>query len=162
MSSASKLMQRLRAIWMALLLGLLLAGCGGDEADPENQIREMLDQIEAAAENRQLGELMSFVSEDYQDDNGRTPKELRAIVQLQFIRNPKIHTFKLVRDLKLLADDRASLKVLVALAGRPIDSASALSGLRADLMRFDLELVDQEGWKIRAAEWQWAEAADFL
>lgn len=148
----------------ALALGclLLLAGCGGDPSTPEEEIQNTFDQIESAAENREIGTLMAFVHDSYLDDQNQTRKDVRAAVQLEFIRNPKIHVFKLVRDLTLLSDTTASARLLVAVAGRPIDNASALSGLRADLLRFDLKLVDDDGWKIQSAAWQWAESSDFL
>ena len=158
---SSKLIARYQLIcW--LLAVLLLVGCGSDPADPEEVLRDTFDRIEAAAEDRDLGELIGYVADDYEDAGGRTIKEVRAMAQLEFIRNPKIHLFKVVRDLKMLSDTRAEATILVAMAGRPIDAASALSGLRADLMRFDLKLIDRDGWKIESAEWQLAEAKDFL
>lgn len=147
----------------ALAFGcLMLAGCGGDPSSPEEQIQMTFDQIESAAEKREIGNLMDFVSESYLDEQSRTKKDVRAVVQLEFIRNPKIHVFKLLRDLTVSSDTTASANLLVAVAGRPIDNASALAGLRADLLRFELQLVDEGGWKIRSADWQWADASDFL
>ena len=147
---------------LVLSVALLLAGCSGEETSQEQLLRNTIDQIQAAAENRQLGELMEHVSDNYKDARGRTRKEVRAISQLQFIRNPKIYTFKLVKSLALQDDLHATATVLVALAGTPIDNASALSGLRAELMRFDLKFEFDEQWQIVAAKWQRALAADFI
>ena len=79
-----------------------------------------------------------------------------------FIRNPKIHTFKVVRDVKVTDENTASATVVVALAGRPIDNASALTGLRAEMMRFDLTFEHSDQWRVIGGRWQPARAADFL
>ena len=141
---------------------LLVVSCSGEETSQEQLLKDTIDQIQDASENRQLGELMEHVSDDYRDARGRTWKEVRAISQLQFIRNPKIYTFKLIKSLALQDDRHATATVLVALAGTPIDNASVLSGLRADLMRFDLKFEFDEQWQITSADWQRALASDFI
>ena len=143
------------------LVFLLLAACG-EQTAPEALLRSTLDQAQESAENRALGDLMMHISEDYKDEGGRNWKDIRALAQLQFIRNPKIHTFKRITNLVLIDDGSATVTVLVALAGRPIDNASALSGLRAELMQFDLELEFDDRWQIIRADWQPAELSDFL
>ncbi|MGB5708935.1 MAG: hypothetical protein WBM41_19165 [Arenicellales bacterium] len=140
---------------------LLLAGCGDDDT-PESRLRQSIDLIQQYAEERNLGDLMEFVSTDYQDAQGRNWKDIRALAQLQFIRNPKIHTLKRINLLRLDDDNHASVRILVAVAGRPIDNASALSGLRADLIRFDLEFQYSDRWQIVGAMWRRAQASEFL
>lgn len=141
---------------------LLLAGCGSDDDAPESLLRQSIDLIQQYTEERNLGGLMEFVSTDYQDAQGRGWKDIRALAQLQFIRNPKIHTLKRINLLRLDDDNHASVRILVAIAGRPIDNASALSGLRAELIRFDLEFQYGERWQITGATWNRAEASEFL
>ena len=125
-------------------------------------LRQAIDQAQESAEIRDLGEFMAVISDDYRDDGDRGRKEIRALAQLQFIRNPKIHTLKRIKKLDLIDDTTAEVTVLVALAGRPIDTASALSGLRAELMQFELDFKLKDKWQIVRASWQPAEIADFL
>ena len=125
-------------------------------------LRQAIDQAQEGAEIRDLGEFMAVISDDYRDDGDRRRKEIRALAQLQFIRNPKIHTLKRIKRLDLIDDTTAEVTVLVALAGRPIDTASALSGLRAELMQFELDFKLKDKWQIVRASWQPAEIADFL
>jgi len=148
----------------ALLTGLffLVVGCGSNDTDPEAQLRQVIEQMQQAAEQRQIGDLMAHVSETYSDDAGQGWKQVRAAIQLQFIRNPKIHTLKLVKFLEIENAQHATATVLVAMAGRPISGASALGSLRADLLRFDLLFEFEDHWKLTNARWSPANATDFL
>ena len=146
---------------LTALIVLLLAGCS-DEITPDSLLRQAIDQAQESAEARDLGEFMAVISDDYEDEGNRRWKDIRALAQLQFIRNPKIHTLKRITRLDLIDDDTAEVTVLVALAGRPIDDASALSGLRAELMQFELDFKLKQDWQIVRASWQRAEITDFL
>lgn len=146
---------------LTALILLLLTGCS-EEITPDALLRQTIDQAQESAENRDLGEFMAVISEDYKDEGNRRWKDIRALAQLQFIRNPKIHTLKRITRLVFIDDNTAEVTVLVALAGRPIDNASALSGLRAELMQFELDLKLKEEWQIVHASWQRAEITDFL
>jgi len=147
-----------------LLAGLvcLFSSCTNEDTDPETLLRQTIDQIQLAAEQKKLGDLMANVSEDYLDDTGQDWKQIRAAVQFQFIRNPKIHSLKLIKSIEILDDGSAQATVLVALAGRPIDGVSALTGLKADLIRFNLTFVDPDNWKLTSARWQPAKPEDFF
>jgi hypothetical protein len=151
-----------RLLGLALVLPLWLAGCGGGGDSPEAMLRQSIDALQHAAEERSLSGFMAHISENYMDEGGRTRKDVRALAQLQFIRNPNIHTFKVVHDPTLTDDRNARVTVLAALAGRPIDGASALTGLRAELMRFDLDFVLEDSWRITSARWSRAQPVDFL
>lgn len=140
---------------------LLLAGCG-EEITPETLLRQAINQAQESADKRDLGEFMAVISEDYNDEGNRRWKDIRALAQLQFIRNPKIHTLKRITRLDMIDDNTAEVTVLVALAGRPIDNVSALSGLRAELMQFELDFKLKQDWQIVRASWQHAEITDFL
>ncbi len=144
-----------------LAVAILLAACGNGGDSPEDRLRSDIDAIQQAAESRDISEFMAYVSDEYNDDGNRIRKDIRALTQLQFIRNPRIHTFKVIQRLDIVDERRASVSILAALAGRPIDSVSALSGLRADLMRFDLESEFEDQWKITSARWAPAEIANF-
>lgn len=145
-----------------IALSIGLSGCGSEDESPEATLLRDMDAMQEAAEARDLSEFMVYISEQYSDQDGRTWKDIRAMTQLQFVRNPNIHTFKVVRGLEMTNDEHATVTVLAALAGRPIDGASALSGLRAELMRFDLDWVLEEHWRITTAQWSRAESGDFL
>ncbi len=144
------------------IAALILSACGGENDDPEALLRDTLNAIQQSAESRDLGDMMAHVSEDYLDSDGRDIRQVKAIAQFQILRNPKIHTFKIVKSLNLLSDNEAEVFLLVAVAGVPIEGVTSLSKVRADLMRFDLRFRYDEAWKITEAQWRPAESADFL
>lgn len=145
----------------AALLGLLVA-CGGPETPPEAQIRDLVARAEQAAESHDLSVFKEAVADDYQDNHGYGRQAVLRLIQGMLLRNRQIHLLSLVRDLQV-QEDAAQVRVLVAMAGRPIDSAEALLNMRADLMRFDAELTrDGDQWRVRSVDWARAEVADFL
>ena len=142
-------------------LGLLVA-CGGPEAPPEARIRDLVARAEQAAESHDLSVFKEAVADDYQDNHGYGRQTVLRLIQGMLLRNQQIHLFSLVRDLQV-QEDAAQVRVLVAMAGRPIESAEALLNVRADFMRFDAELKrDGDQWRVRSVDWERAEVADFL
>ncbi len=149
----------------ALILALVasVAGCSGDEASPEAQVRALLADAEAAAEAKDLAALKELVSESYADPSGNDKAEIGRLLTYNFFRNQTVHLLTRVGPVELPAPQRARATVLMAMAGRPIPDAAALVGLRADLYRFDFELAAEDGdWRVRSADWRRADAADFL
>lgn len=151
----------LRGLAGVALLGLLVA-CGGPDEPPEARVRDLVSRAEQAAERHDLSVFKEAVADDYQDNHGYERQTVLRLIQGMLLRNQQIHLFSLVRDLQV-QEDAAQVRVLVAMAGRPIDSAEALLNVRADLMRFDAELTrDGDQWRVRSVDWKRAEVADFL
>ncbi len=151
---------RLVAIAAAALM--LLPACGGPEQSPEARIRDLVERAEQAAEDRDLSVFKDSVADDYQDNHGYTRQTVLRLVQGMLLRNQNIHLLSVVRDVEVL-ENAARARVLVAMASRPLASTEALLNVRADLMRFDVELVlEGDDWVVRAVEWERAEVSDFL
>lgn len=147
---------------LIILLGLALAACGGPEGSPEEQIRRLIEDGEKAAEARDISALGELVADGYQDARGYDRRTVLRIAQGLFLRNREIHLFTLVRDLRV-EGEAASARILVAMSGRPIESARALLNLNADLVRFDVGFAREDGaWRVRSADWRRADVNDFL
>ena len=147
---------------VALLATALLAlACGGEPQTPEERVRATLAALEAAAEARDVAAMKEHVSETYRDERGNDRRAVSALVALHFQQNRSVHL--LVRTLAIAVDPpAATASVLVAMAGTPIESADALPLVHADFHRFDFELREEDGtWRIAAAAWRPANAADF-
>lgn len=138
-------------IIFALMALAGLTACG--EADsPEQQVRAVIEQMEAAAEQRDVGELIEHLSRDYGDANGRGPEEVARYLRGYFIANQSIHLLTRIEHLEFPTDGEARAQVLVGMAGREADATHQWD-LAADLHAFKLALRrEDEGWKVTFAE----------
>ncbi|MDS4060042.1 MAG: hypothetical protein RKP73_15945 [Candidatus Contendobacter sp.] len=149
--------------WAAMILALLLVACSRDTASPETQIRTLIAQAQIAAEARDAASLRALIADDYADDQGNNRKAMESLIRLHILRNQSIHLFTRIRDIAFLQPDRATVHVAAAMAGRPVVSAGELTGMNADLYRFNLELVRRGGnWQVQRAVWEPARLDDFL
>ena len=145
------------AIRMILLAAALIcAGCGSSDS-PEQQVRTVLEQMETAAEARDVGELMEHISEDYRDSNGLGPQEAARYVRGYFIANQSIHLLTRVEDITFPIADEARAKVLVGMVGREAattNDSSDWGDLAADIYQFEITFRrEDEQWKVSFARW---------
>ncbi len=147
-----------------LLMLMLLSACSEDKPLTKRQrLMQSIDQIEAAFEERVLGDVMQYISQDYQDERGRGHDDLKKAVQIQLIRNQSIHIFSVVKDIQWQEDQQATVELAAAMGGQPIESVNILTSIRADMAKFDVVFVLEEGlYKVKSAVWRWAEPSDFL
>ncbi len=108
--------------------------------------------------------LREMVSDRYADSRGNDRRAVEGLVRYYFLRNRAIHLYTQVKSVKVPERGRAEAVVLVAMAAQPIPAVDAFVRLRAELYRFDVALVADDGreWKVVRAEWRPAELADFL
>lgn len=149
--------------WIAMAWVVFgLSGCGGPEESPETRIKSLISDVEQAAETRDISVIKDIVSGQYQDGRGYDRQTVLRIVQGIFLRNREIHLLSVVRELQV-KEDNGRARVLVAMSGKPIESAEALIDIRAELIRFDVDFtLEGDEWRVRAVEWQRANVKDFL
>jgi hypothetical protein len=136
-----------------LALAMLIGGCG-DPDSPEQQVRRVIEQMEHAAEERDVGDLMEHVSEDYSDPYGQRSQDAERYARGYFIANQSIHLLTRVEELTFPTDGEARARVLVGMVGRDADAAGKWD-LAADLYQFKVALRREDGeWKVTFAEWQ--------
>jgi len=137
--------------------------CSSESEPAEAQIRALLAEMEVAAEAKDLRPLKAIVSERYTDELGNDRRGIVRLLTYHFLRNQSIHLLTRVAAIEIPEPGRASVTAYVAMAGRPIPDANALTQLRANLYRFDFGLeVAGERWQVTRAAWRPAEARDFL
>ena len=61
-----------------LLLLVLVAGCGGDIDDPEQQVRAWVDAMQEAAEEKARGDIVENISSAYVDSHGYDRDDIAA------------------------------------------------------------------------------------
>jgi len=139
-------------ILAALILSLaVLAGCG-DANSPEQQVRAVIEQMEAAAENRDVGDLTEHLSEDYRDSNGMGPEEVARYLRGYFIANQSIHLLTRIEQLEFPTDGEARAQVLVGMLGRDAAATNEWD-LAADLHTFRIALRrEADDWKVSFLE----------
>ena len=128
----------------------LLAGCG-DSTSPEQQVRAVIEQMEIAAEARDVGALVEHVSENYRDSQGQGRSELSRAARGYFIANQSIHLLTRVEDIQFPTSEEARLKVRVGMAGR--EPQAGTLDLSAEVRAFDVVLMREDGeWKVTYAD----------
>jgi hypothetical protein len=134
-----------------LIVLAVLAGCS-DDASPEQQVRAVIDSMEAAAEARDVGDLLEHVSTAYRSADGLDRAEAARYLRGYFVANQSIHLLTRIESLEFPAPDEARVKLQVGMAGRGGQGAADLS---ADLYDFDVALVHEDGeWKVSYADWR--------
>jgi len=138
---------------LLLSIPLLIQACGGDSDSPEAQIRRFIDTAVQAAEARSVDGLGELLHGDFIDQQGNNRQQLGRLLRVYFLRHKKIYLFTRIDDIEILADNQASVSLHLALAGTVIPDISALAAVRAQIYRFELQLVREEGWRLRHASW---------
>lgn len=148
----------------ALTLCSLLFACGEKDDSPEQQLRAMFQQAAAAAEARDIGELRALVADEYNDDQGRDKRRIEGLLRLYLLGHQNIHVFTQIKSLDFPEPFRAQAVVLVATAAKPIGDVAELRRLRAELHRFEMEVVrpGRGAWKVTRVAWRRANIIDFL
>ncbi len=140
-------------VFAGALLLVLLAACG-DDTSPEQQVRELIERMELAAEDRDVDDVVALLSTQYRDAYGNGPEEVGRAVRGYFIANQAIHLLTRVQGISFPQNDEARASVLVGMVGREADAASAWN-LAADLYEFEITLLREDGeWKVSWAEWR--------
>lgn len=161
-SLASTLARRNFFQAIAVSLALLVCACSKPES-PEQRIRAMLSGAEQAAEKRDVGSLLEYVSDNYTDTDGRNRHAMKGILRLYVLGHASIHLLTRIESIALPQPSRANVVIYVATAGRPITQAAQLAPFRASLYRLELGLVEEDGdWRVLRATWRPAEPSDFI
>lgn len=153
-------MRQFQAAFMALIL--LGSGCSSD-ITTEDRIRAVIGLVEEAAEERSATEVSKHISVNYKDRYHASKRAVARALLGYFHQHRSIHLLTRVTTLEFEAGNRAAGAVVyVAMAGVPVESVEALVSVQANLYRFDIQLLEEEGaWKVNSATWRKATIADF-
>ena len=139
---------------------VLASACSDKPLSREEQVRQFVDIGVKAAESRSHRDLGELIDESYRDQKALTKTQLIKLIKLYFFRHKNIFLFTKINDIDFVTEDEATVSLHVAMAGSVISDASALLSLRAQIYRFELELVKKDGWLLREASWFPASMAD--
>jgi hypothetical protein len=129
-----------------------LAACS-DPASPEQQVRAVIESMEAAVEARDVGALVEHLSPNYRDGQGQDRAEASRYARGYFVANQSVHLLTRIESLKFPSPDEARVKLQVGMAGRSGEPGAA--SLSANLYDFDLALIREgDEWKLSYADWR--------
>lgn len=126
----------------ALLMTTTLTACGAKSSD-EEQVRTLIDSVEAAAEARDASDVLEHIADDYADSGGFDKTQLQNFLRGYFLAHPKLELVVNVESLEFPVDGLAQAVVTVATVelGDP------------DLQRLKVELRRAEGeWRVARAD----------
>ena len=143
---------------------LLIVACSSEQQLTKEQILlQSIDELENRFEERKLGRIIEYISENYLDQSGRKLGDIKRIIQLQLMRHKTLHVFSTVKEIVWTDDNNVNVTIATAMAGKPIKSASILTSIRADMVTFQVSFkLEDEIYKVQAATWKWARPTDFL
>ena len=149
---------------VAMCIMVLLWACDGGQSTPEDEVRALFREAEAAAETRDVAALRGVIADDYADEEGRDKRAIDGLIRFYMLRHQGIHVLTQVKALTFPEPLKAQAVILVATAGTPIGGAKELERIQADLHRFDVDVVRQgkAGWKVTRAVWRHAAISNFL
>lgn len=143
-----------------LCMALLLVACSDGELTKEDEIKLFIETGVKAAENRSSSDLAELFDDKYLDDKGLNKVQLSKLARLYFFRHKSIYLFTKLDEIEFLAENEALVTLHVAMAGTAISDVTALPRLRAEIVKFELELIRQDEWLLRRASWQRASLGD--
>ena len=136
---------------------LFITACGGgDPQSPEQRVLDTLKLMEQAAEKRSVSDFMQHVSEAYADHKGFAKSDVLRIIQLQYLRNQRIHILSQVTDLIVL-DDLATVEIATAMASKASDLEGDFTRIKAKTYRFSAvfrSTDQQQSWLLESVSWQ--------
>jgi len=149
-------------VTLLLILSCLFAtGCSSRPKDPEQEVRDVITRMENHAERKELSDLKSYVDESFSAKGKYDKKEISGLLNFYFLRRKNIHVLSRVVDVSFPTPDLASVKLIAGLAGKAFDSADELKGIRADLVRFQLQFTHRGQWRLTRANWARLSLGDF-
>ncbi|MCF6318382.1 MAG: hypothetical protein L3J83_03745 [Proteobacteria bacterium] len=143
---------------------LTLVSCSSEQQLSKEQILlQSIAELEDRFEQRKLGKIVEYVSENYGDEQGRTIRDIKRAIQMQLMRHKSLYVFSTIKDIKWNGDENVQVEIAAAMGGKPMESASILTSIRADMIQFKVDFVlEDEVFKVKAATWTRANPSDFL
>lgn len=129
----------------------------------EQILYQSIAELESRFEERKLGKIVEYISENYHDETGRNLRDIKRAIQMQLMRHKSLYVFSSIKDVQWTEDNNAKVKIATAMGGKPMESASILTSVRADMILFAVDFVlEDEVYKVKSATWIWADPSDFL
>jgi hypothetical protein len=153
-----------RLLSLAFVALWVLPGCRCSRSSPEEQVRKTIDEVVRAAHERDLKRMVAAVSEQYSDAQGNKKSDIAGMVRVQFLLHPNLYLVAKLSSLECPEATQARVAMFAAMASVPGGGGVPdLRKLSADVYRFDLTMIDEDGdWRVVRAAWAPATLQDLL
>ncbi len=141
-------MRRLLVV-IAVALGAVIAylALRAPQQSDEQQIRALVGRVQAAVEEKRIGDVVAELSENYTDSAGNRREAVKGYLFLALRRYETVGSLLQINALTI-DGDAANVKLTAFVwSGR----RGEIIPQNADRMDFDLDLARAEGWKIERA-----------
>lgn len=146
---------------LCLILLLLISACGSK--NEKDLILETLDEVYDFAQAENIEGIMSHVTEDFADFQGRDKAKVRSMIEAHLLkyRDIKIHVLSTrIEDLEM---PNASFQCELLLSAGGAKLFRKVLRYAGDMYRIQGDLVkEDEIWKIRYAQWEYITPKDLL
>lgn len=132
---------------LVAVLTIWLVGCGGGET-PEQLIRERINQMAEAVEERDIGDFAGGIAEDYRDLDGNSRDDVVRQMRQIFLITNSLSVTTFVESLEIVSNEFAvaTVKVLVA------DVDIRRFQIDGEGLTFEVEFVlDGDDWLVSSA-----------
>jgi hypothetical protein len=126
-------------------------GCGA--SDPNAELKELIAAAETAAEERDGGFFRELIAPVYRDAHGRDRDELLNSIRGYLLAHSNIEIITYVDEIVLDGADAARIVVRAGMAGQRAGEP-LLGGIEGQLYRIELELRNDDAWRVVEADWQ--------
>jgi len=99
-------------LFISVIAATLLAACSAKSSD-EEQVRALIDSVEAAAEKRDASDVLEHVADGYVDSSGLDKRELQNFLRGYFLSHPKLELLVNIESLEFPVDGLAHAVVSV-------------------------------------------------
>src|SRR4051812_2282744 len=103
---------------MKFVLGLIavtmLATACGKQSSDEEQVRALIDDVEAAAEARDTSDVLEHVADNFTDSAGLDKAQLQNLLRGYFLAHPKLELLVNVESLEFPVDGLAQAVISLA------------------------------------------------
>ena len=118
---------------------------------PEEEVRALVEEAEALAEDRDASALRDLVADDYADASGRDAAEVRNLLHAWLVAHPSVNLLTRIDSIELEGTELARVQVTIGMLGREAKGGSDWE-LAADVERLDIRLARDGGdWRVIGA-----------
>ena len=143
-------MNFLSSLTVCVVVTFTLAGCGA-KSSAEEEVRALVASAETAAEERDVGDVMKLIADDYSDAQGFDKAQLTNFLRGYFVMHPKIELVVDIGAVEFPADGLARTRVTIAMVGT--QGTATDSSATGDLETVELELQRKgDEWRVTRAD----------